>query len=200
MDLSVIEDALLDKTREVTRGRVREVGTLPADFTLDMLKKVFLNPPGVYWIFGGGRGQPGRTTALIPGEWACVIVTRNVRGHEARRRGDATQVGISDLLKVLIPTFNNFTVPDQGTLTFVGIDNLYTGDFENQAISAYALSFQMPMAWPTEVDLAALDPFETFDAQHDIPTHETDAERRKWLAGDYSTSKPDAEDKVTLPQ
>lgn len=52
------------------------------------------------------------------------------------------------------------------------------------------------------LDTAVLADFITFHADTDIPPFETAAEHAKWLEEppDQTTSKPDAEDSVTLPQ
>jgi len=200
MSIAAVEKALIEKAREVLKNRVREVDSLPADWDEETVKRILVALPGVYWIMGDGRTQPGRSDGLTLIEWACVIATNHAGGPRQRLRGDAVQVGASELIEVLAPTFNNFTVPGEGTLALVGLNNLNSGALERQGISLYALAFQMPMAWPRVADLTVLDQFEIFDAKYDIPTHETDAERRKWLSNDYSTSRPDAEDNVAVPQ
>lgn len=200
MSIAAVEKALIDKAKEVLQNRVREVDSLPADWDADTLKRILLALPGVYWIMGGGRGTPGRTDGMVPIEWACVIATNHASGPRTRLRGDAVQVGTSELIDVLIPTFNNFTVPGEGTLALAAIENLNTPEMQRQGVALYALVFQMPMAWPSVADLNSLAPFMMFDGKYDIPTHETDAQHRKWLNNDYTTSRPDAEDQVTVPQ
>lgn len=201
MSIVVVEKTLIDKTREVLKNRVREVDSLPADWDADTLKRILISLPGIYWIMGGGRvDRPGRVDALVPIEWACVIATNHASGVRTRLRGDAVQVGASELFDVLVPTFNNYTVPGHGTLALLAIENLNTPELERQGVALYALIFQMPMAFPSVADLDSLTPFETFDAKYDIPTHQTAAEHQKWLGNDYSTSRPDAEDEVAVPQ
>lgn len=200
MGIAAVEKSLIDKTKEVLQNRVREVDSLPADWDADTLKRILLALPGVYWIMGGGRGTPGRTDGMVSIEWACVIATNHASGPRTRLRGDAAQVGASELIDVLIPVFNNLTVPGEGTLALAAIENLNTLELERQGVALYALVFQMQMAWPSVVDLDSLRPFVTFDGKYDIPKHETDAERRKWLKDNYTTSRPDAEDQVTVPQ
>lgn len=58
-----------------------------------------------------------------------------------------------------------------------------------------------PFSLTPEIAAGTLSDFITFHADYDIPPHETGAERAKWLREppDTSTSKPDAEDHVTLP-
>lgn len=200
MSIAAVEKALIEKARAVLQNRVREIESLPADWDADTLNRILLALPGVYWIMGGGRGTPGRTDGMVPIEWACVIATNHASGARTRLRGDAVQVGASELIDVLIPSFNNYTVPDEGTLALVAIENLNTPELDRKGVSLYALLFQMPMAWPAVADLNSLAPFQTFDAKYDIPTHTTDAEHRKWLADNYTTSRPDAEDNVAVPQ
>ncbi len=65
------------------------------------------------------------------------------------------------------------------------------------------VSFELrvgPLDLVPDLDVSTLASFITFHADTDIPPLESAAEHAKWLAGDQTTSKPDAEDTVTLPQ
>lgn len=207
MGILAVEDALISHVKTLlgfpAAPKVRKVESVPMDINdLELLKAIALDTPGVYISFGGGTPptKPGGTTAQIAGRWGVFAATGHASGQSARRRGDAKQVGAYELIDTLIPSLHGFTVPDHGSLSLVAVENLFSGEIDKHGITIYSAVFQMPMAWASAADLSLLTPFETFDAQYDIPTFETDAERQKWLQGNYTTSKPNAEDKVPLPQ
>lgn len=207
MGILAIEDALISKIKTVlgfpAAPKVNKVASMPMDINdLELLRAIAIQTPGVYVSFGGGTPptKPGGTTAQVMGRWGVFVATGHASGQEARRRGDAKQAGAYELIEVLIPSLHGFTIAEHGTLLLVAVENLFSGEIDKRGITIYSAVFQMPMAWPSDADLSLLDSFQTFDAQYDIPTHETGAEHQKWLDGDYTTSRPDAEDTVNVPQ
>jgi hypothetical protein len=155
----------------------------------------------VFVVFAGGAPKEyGGETAHLNASWVVIVATANAAGEAARRRGDGTSVGAYALLELVLAYLHGYTVPGEGSLSLVNTENLYDGQIDKQGLAIYAATFQMPMALPADLDLASLTPFETFDAFYDIPKFETEAERLKWLAGDFTTSTPDAEDNVALEQ
>lgn len=199
MGILAVEDALIARIRAVLGNRVRVVDSLPGDWDDDMLRRFAAQLPAVFIAFaGGGSRAPGATTFDIDGQWIVYVATGHASGQAARRRGDALQIGAYELVELLVPQLHLFKVPDTGTLMAVRVENLYTGSIDRQGLAVYALTFQLPMSMPLQLDPAVLDDFETFTAQYDVPPH-TPAEHPKWLAGDFSTSNPDATETVTLP-
>jgi len=155
----------------------------------------------VFIVFAGGAPEKyGGESVFLNARWVVIVATGNASGEAARRRGDGTQIGAYEILELILAQLHGHVVPDEGTLSLVSVENLYSGEIDKQGLAVYAATFQMAMSLPADLDLAALAPFETFDAFYDIPKFETDAERRKWLGGDFTTSKPDAEDEVAVPQ
>ncbi|MGE0671967.1 MAG: DUF1834 family protein [Methylibium sp.] len=201
MAILTIEDALIARIKSLLGNKVRGVESLPGDWDDDMLKRFLKGVPGVFLAFAGGRAPaPGAPVVTFPGQWIAYVATGHASGEAARRRGDSRQAGAYELSEALMKGLHNFTVPAEGTVSFVAIENLFTGQIERQGVSVYAVTFQMPMTLDQAVDENTLDTFETFDVQWDVPPHDTDAEHRKWLGGDTSTSRPDAHDTVGLPQ
>lgn len=202
MGLAAIQGAIVERISENLKGAVKQVGILPGDFTLDLLRWMLLSAPGVYVAFAGGTpprtGE--RTTADLIGRCMAIVVTRNVASIEKRVSGDSTGPGALQLIDILVPMLHNFCAADEATLQLAGIENLYDGKFEAYAISVYAVLFDMPIAWPAEVDTGALHELRTLFANYDIPPHESGDQHRGWLRGDESQSKPDAKDSITLPQ
>lgn len=200
MSIAAVEDYLVAQTRALLGTKVRGVATLPGDWDDEMLKRFAQAVPGVLFSFAGGerREAGGGLEASIDARWAAYVCT----GHPteaARRRGDALQVGAYTLVELLAPFLHGLCVPGAGTVRLVSVANLFTGTIERQALTVYALVLSLPLTFEAVPADAVLAPFETFDVQYDIPPI-TPAEHGAWLAGNYTTSNPDARDTVVLPQ
>lgn len=206
MSILAIENALITEIKTVlgfpAAPKVRTVESLPADWDEETLRRLLRAVPGVFVVFKGGRIPPGGAVGRIPGEWSVIVVTGHASGEAARRRGDSQQVGAYELIETLIPKLHGLKITNEGSFDFIGVENLYTGAIDKQGVAVYAIGLQMPMAWPNNLNLSLLNGFVTFDAQYDIPPHETAAEHAKWLQEppDYGTTKPNTEDKITIPQ
>ncbi len=198
------ENAIIERVKAVLVGKINKVESIPAEIDDQTLHSILQKAPGVFVAFTGGAAQrPGQTAAMILASFVLLVVTNHASGEAARRRGDVNQIGAYEILETIIPGLNGHSLGDDlGTLALVRVENLFTPGADRKGAVLYSAVFQMPVAWPSDVDLSALDAFETFDSRHDIPVFATEAERRKWLQNppDYSTSKPDAEDNVGLPQ
>jgi len=200
MSIKVIEDALIAEIQAALGNKVRSISSLPGDWDAEMFKRLMALVPGVFVVFAGGAPTAfGGTAPFINAHWVVIAATGHASGEAARRRGDGSWIGAYEILETLVPRLHGFTVPDEGSLALVDVANLYNGAIDKQGLAVYAATFQMPMALATVADLATLDAFTTFDAQYDVPPFSSAAEHAKWLAGDYSTSNPDGEDKATLP-
>lgn len=201
MSLLAIEDNLIATIKSIVTDKVRTVDSLPGDWDDETLKRLLRLMPGVFVVFAGGAPErAGGTSAQLNSVWLVYAATAHASGEAARRRGDARQVGAYELLELLVPRLHGHTVPNEGTLSFARIENLYTGAIDKQGVAVYAATFNMPIALPSNLDPALLDAFERFEAQYDIPPHESAAEHQKWRAGDYTTSNPDAKDTVEPEQ
>ncbi len=206
--ITTAEDAIVARVKTLlgfpATPKVRNVETIPAEIDDQTLLSILQKAPGVFVAFTGGADQrPGQTAAVILATFALLVVTNHANGEAARRRGDTTQIGAYEIFETIIPGLNGYNLGDDvGTPAFVRIENLFTPGGDRKGAAMYSVVFQMPLSWPSDVDLSLLTPFQTFDAQYDIPTFETEAERLKWLENppNYTTSKPDAEDKVNVPQ
>jgi phage gp37-like protein len=199
MGILAVEDALVTRIKAVLGNKVKGVESLPGDWDDDMLRRLLRLVPGVFVAFaGGGAKNAGSNAADIESQWIVYVVTGHASGEAARRRGDALQAGAYELAELLVPALHLFAIAGVGTMVFSRLENLYTGMVDRQGLSVYAITFQLPMCFSADLDLSALDDFETFDAQYDVPPLTTD-EHQKWLDGDYATSNPDAHDAVTLP-
>lgn len=178
---------------------VRNVVSIPSDWSDDLLKQMLLLAPFVVVAFSGGSApKPGSIGAFIDATWEVYVGTAHASGEEARRLGDAQQMGAYELLERVVGLLHGHTVPDVGTLDLRRVDNFFTGQVERQGLAVYGAQFALPMM-RFEREAVGLDDFETFDAQYDVPPHDNAAAHAAWLAGNYTTTAPDARDTVTLP-
>lgn len=201
MGILAIEDALLEECKAVLGSRVRTVDSLPGDWDDAMLTRLASFVPAVYVAFNGGERQAsqGQLEARIDGRWSLIVVTGHASGQAARRRGDAVQAGAYELLAVLVPRLHGFTVPNEGTLTFVNIVNLYSGSVDSQGLAVYVATFSVPMTLGNPLDESTLDDFEVFAPRLDVPPR-TPQLHAAWLAGNYSGGTPDALDELQVRQ
>lgn len=200
MSIIKVEDHLVSETKTLFKNTLRKVDTLPSALNLGLLKQLIPSAPAVYFAFMGGKGsQLGE--AYIDGRFTAYIITRHVGNDEARRRGDSTTIGAYDIIRRLIPQLHDSGIKEVGRLEVKNIQNLFSIQLEESFKAAlYAITFEVPnMPFVYEADMASLDDFITFDAQYDIPEHETAAEHSKWLQepADHATSKPVLQDQIT---
>lgn len=196
--LVATEDFLLTQMRALLGTKVRLVDALPGDWDDDMLRRFAAATPAAFLSFAGGERNTagGAAEARIDGRWMVFAAT----GHPteaARRRGTAVAVGAYELVEVLAGRMHGLKVPQVGTLSLLSVQNLFTGSVERQALTVYAMAFSLPTVFDGSAPDALLAPFITFDAQYDIEPFNT-ADHDRWLQRDYSNSRPDAEDTVTL--
>lgn len=202
MSISAVEDHITDLTTTLFGNALRKVDTLPNALNLSLLKSMISTAPAVYVAFLGGRaGQIDTEGATINARFDVYIITRHVGSDSARRRGDSTTIGAYDIIGRLIPQLHDSVVDDVGRLELKNVQNLFSMQLEQTFKAAmYALTFEVPnMSFAYEADLSALADFETFNADYDIPQHETAAEHDKWLQepADIATTQPDLTDQIT---
>jgi phage gp37-like protein len=203
--IKTIEDAIVAEAKvALTIGgalRVRSVVSAPGDWDKDMLKRRLLAMvPCVLVVFAGGPAMAsGGQVASIEAHWR-VIVASGGPNEEARRVDDTQFLGAYSMLQLLIPKLDGLKIPDEGTLDLIELENLYSGEVDKQGLTLYGLTFTHPMGFPNDLDVATLDEFETFHTFYDIPPFAGAIEYASWGAGNFSTSKPDAEDTVLPPQ
>lgn len=201
MNIAAVEDVLIAECKAALGSKVRGVESLPGDWDDEMLNRLVRAVPGVFVVFGGGprRGAPGEIEASINARFTVITATGHASGEAARRRGDRQQVGAYELLSVLVPRLHGFTVPNVGTLALDDVGNLYSGVIDTKGLAVYTATFSVPLKFELVADPELLAPFETFDVKFDVPPM-TPAERPRWLADDFTQSRPDAHDTVVLPQ
>lgn len=195
------EDAIIAKAKALLGDVVRQVESLPGDWDDQMFKRLLAAVPGVFVVFSGGARSSGagQQEAAIEGRWTVLTATGHASGEQARRHGDAMEVGAYHLVQVLAAGLHGFTVPGVGSMSLLDVANLYTGTVEAQGLAVYALTFSLPMTFDLADDAGDRPGyFVRFDAQLDVPPHNPDR-HRPWLRGDFDLARPDATDTVILP-
>ncbi len=203
MAIDTVEDALIAKVKAALTDsgqlRVKTVDSLPHDWEVDTLKRFLALAPAVLIAFSGG---PVKTLGddELASQWSLVVITGHASGQKARRRGDSQQIGAYEVIERIATDINGATIQGIGTPKLVAIENLSASDVEAQGLAVYALRFEIPMDLVYLAPDSALSAFVTFHTYYDSPPLDGEAEYVSWLAGDFSTSTPAAEDTVSLPQ
>lgn len=198
MTIATTEAAILAKARAVFGNRVRTVGVIPGEFSDELLRSMLTLAPFVLVHFNGGiNPRPGALVASINAQWEVYVGTAHASGPEARRLGDAQQIGAYEMLQLVCANLHNLD-GDDGNLQLQRVENLFTGAVDRQGLTVYGAVFAQPLQFNLDLP-EGLDDFETFHAQYDVPPHSTLADHQAWLAANYGTSRPDAQDTVVLP-
>lgn len=168
-----IEEALILNTKGVLtiNGEllVRTVEALPGDLRdAQALRELASAAPAVYWAFLGGRNSIEADDIHINSVWGCYIVTDHASGHDARRRGDGRQIGAYDIMKMVLPIINGLTITGVGTANFKRVENLFSIRVDKVGAALYAATFEIPLPLDYELDLAGLNNFETYHAEHSL--------------------------------
>jgi len=187
--ISTVEDEIISQVKSVLMKpgdeKLREVETLPGAWSYDLLKRLLQKAPGVYVSFLGGTGKTKSSDAMIDGKFDVYAVTK-LPNEEIRRRGNARVIGCYDILGFILPQINGHDIQDIGILNLVGVDNLFGEAMFDLGGTVYSASFTIEnMAFPFEADLATLNDFATYNADHSMAP---------------GNDEPVAQDQVTLPQ
>lgn len=185
--ITTIEDSSIAEVKRIFDRSLRTVDSLPGPLdSLDTLNKMVRSAPAVFVFFAGGRKLPSADGPEIEGRWIFYAVTNHAGGQADRRRGDGRAIGAYDIVEQLSPALNGFEPgADSGSFELVDIQNLYSGQIDNQGLALYALTFKLSMDLSQTVDPASLDIFATFHADLDL---------------DLTDGETDASDTVTMEQ
>lgn len=186
------ETDLVARLKASRLGALCKVDTLPA-LNERALATLLKAAPAMYVSLRGARVN-GDTMQLDISIW---VLARSYRAHRTGRQGDALSIGLYELAEaVLSVLFSSPGYMPQGFRAdngeFVDDHGIYSGEI------TLTTTVDVPVDEDTLNTLLA--PFTTFHDYLDAPPFDSAAEHAKWLAGDQTTSKPDAEDHVTLPQ
>ena len=174
--ITVTEDAIIAAGNAALQGKVREMEALPGRMSLRVLQTIAALAPAVYVAYLGGRTRGAAQDGVSHAAVFAVYIVVDHADSKTRGRGDARQIGAYDILNVLLPMLNNFTIKDVGTMQFKGIENLFSVELDKQGVLIYAATFEVPMSFEYLADETALSGFITYSAIHaispdpDVPT------------------------------
>jgi hypothetical protein len=181
-----VEDALFAAINALFGPAIKSVDWAPPDWDEDFIKRVLIKLPAVFVIFSGGRPSSiSGTQTILDSEWTFVAVSDHKQNAKARARGDTHVIGCYDILELLIPTFDGYSIAGVGTFSFVEWNNEFALKLETNALMTQSALFRLPIALGKPVDQGSLDPFKSF--------HDT------FNVGQQSGA-PTAEDSTELPQ
>lgn len=190
--LTDLEQGLIDVVEgSALKARLRTVDSMP-DITPETIRNLVGTAPAVYVSaedveFDGHRAK---------GRLSVLCLAKNSRGHKAQRRGDGDAIGLYEIVSSVAA----LTGPDSRNgykATRVRLDRSLA--WRQLGLAVAVFNVEAGVTVPAAIDPATLADFATFDAQYDIPPHESETEHDKWLQEppDHTTSQPDAEDTVT---
>lgn len=199
--LAEAENALIALIKGAPLGaKLREVASLP-DLEGDSLVRKFASDAPAVYVAAASFPVADRAAKL---KFGLACVARNSRGHAAARQGDGKIIGLYEMLETVAGLVDGAGVAGSGSWRVTGCDFLADEKLYQAGVYAGVVQIELAgeQALPDPLDEASLAPFVTYHDNLDIPPLESAAEHAKWLQEppDQSTSKPDAEDQVTLEQ
>lgn len=155
---------------------VRQVETLPGNWTIETLKRALQFAPGVYVAFlGGAKNSDG---GYIDARFALYAVTKGAREQE-RRHGNPREIGAYEIVSILGARLDRLDVPNIGALFVKSVENVFSEAMFDLGGTVYALTLELPNLPWDDKDISGLSPFVTFEGTHSIapgtdePVHQT---------------------------
>ncbi len=171
---------------------VREVETIPGEFTEAEATHILRSTPGVYVGLQQARRPEGQSGLFFEAIFAVFVVAHGT--HEvARRRGeDGVSLGAYLMAAIAARALERFVIDEVGTVEVGDIVPVAIEGFARQGRSVYALRCKLPIDL-AELDLGSLAEFRTFHADWDIqggkvattnlPNAEADADAQDTVEG-----------------
>lgn len=194
--IATVENAILTQALASMPAAnvVRDSGSLPGGWTLDMLRNALQFAPGIYVAFTGGKSINHRA-ARIDAQFVVYAVTKEPL-EISRRTGNRRPIGAYEMIESICAGLHQFLVPNLGSLDFVRLDNLFRDALFNLGGTVYAATFGIGLEF--ELPEPNADIFTHFHADYDIDPL-TQTRYPTWLGGDRTTPlAPDAQDDVSL--
>ncbi|WP_026601685.1 phage protein Gp37 [Methylomonas sp. 11b] len=165
--ISDVEDNILSVVATTLPGKLRDSGSLPGAWSVDLLKQLLQKAPAVYVAFNGGPINDN-SLCTIDARFDVYAVTKEPQ-EITRRRGTPAIIGAYDIIHALVPKLHLHRVPGIGTLQGKDIANLFSNVLTQLGGTVYAATFTLPkMPLLGEFSDATLGDFITFHAESDI--------------------------------
>ncbi len=168
MSIQQVEDEILTKVTGTLPGVLKASGTLPGNWSLDLLKRLLQKSPAVYVTFLGGNQNSQSDLAMIGAKFDVYIVSKGA-DEETRRRGNTRVIGGYEMIERLAPVLNGLTIPGIGSLELKSVKNLFAGAMLDIGGTVYALTFELPrLVFEKQLNPDGLGQFITFHAESDF--------------------------------
>ncbi len=168
MSIQLVEDAILEKVTNTLPGVLNDSGSLPGNWSLDLLKRLLQKSPAVYVSFLGGNQTNQSDLAIINAKFDVYIVSKGA-DEETRRRGNDRVIGGYEMIERLAPLLNGLTIPGIGSLELKSVKNMFAGAMLDIGGTVYALTFELPrLVFEKQLDPVGLGQFITFHTESDF--------------------------------
>lgn len=193
--LAELETEIITLIRGSTlAAHVRAVDALP-DLTPDVIKRIAVTAPAVYVVAGDFTlGEANQYT------FELLCLARHAGNHNAVRRGDATAIGLYQLMESVAALLD---AQDSGSAIWTASKGRFLRQtiWASVGLSAGTVSISAQLL-PLPLDESALNDFVTFQGDYDIDPFQPTIEHDKWLQEppNHTTSAPELTDSITLQE
>ena len=157
--IAKVEDAILAVVQSALPGLLRDTGSLPGTWSIDLLKLLLQRAPAVYVAFNGGDLE-STTLTLLNARFDVYAVVKEPTDF-TRRRGTVTTIGAYEIIEAVTPPLNGLTIPNCGSLRGKAITNLFTNVLTELGGTVYAVQFSLPrLPLAAQFDASTLAKFE----------------------------------------
>lgn len=154
--ISSVEDAILGVVNTTLPGVLRDTGSLPGAWSVELLKLLLQKAPGVFVAFNGGDMENSASAFLVNARFDVYVVTKEPT-ELTRRRGSGGVIGAYDIIEALMPALNGYLIPGTGSLRAKSITNLFANILIELGGTVYAMQFTLPrLPLVTGADLTTL--------------------------------------------
>lgn len=196
--LAEIEDALVAAIKQsAIANKLKQIDTLPDQDGDTLVNKFASDAPAVYV---SPAAVLNISSGIVTLGFSVVCAVKNAAGHAASRKGDGKAIGVYQIAEFISGLLDGCVAADVPVYV-TGINLVNSEVLYKNGLYVAVVTVTGQATIPSIIDFAALDDFETFSAQYDLPPHVNATEHNKWLQepANYSTSKPELADQLTLP-
>jgi hypothetical protein len=171
--IDAAEDALVARIKAISGDGLRACESLPANFDVAEVHARNRLAPAVYVAFLGGT-PIAENELVLDAEFAVFVLTAGANERQ-RRRGAAPAQGSGayQLMMLILPLLHGYALPEIGTLTCTGVQNLFSDELDKLGISLYGATFKVPLVIEAGDDPEGrIADFLTFHADYVLPAHD----------------------------
>ena len=167
--IATVEDAILAVVNETLPNKLRDSGSLPGAWSIDLLRLLLNKAPAVYVSFNGGTFEKTAGLALINARFDVYLVTKEPT-EVNRRRGAVNVIGAYEMIEALAPALNGLTIAGCGSLRAESITNWFREVLIDLGGTVYGMQFSLPRLSLSSngVDLSLLADFAVLNVSSDI--------------------------------